>query len=113
MNIWARGQMPRISKVSFSREKVALNFDLEALFMNQNYVVKSKCEYEFWRICLEHSFGMLAALIGLNLGSWGHIACFLDIFSSPPVDDNFGLEALYSPRFVKVFKNVSANREDY
>jgi hypothetical protein len=31
----------------FFAEKVALNFDLEALFMNQNDVVKSKCEYEF------------------------------------------------------------------
>jgi hypothetical protein len=39
--------MPRVSKVTFFAEKVALNFDLEALFMNQNDVVKSKCEYEF------------------------------------------------------------------
>ncbi len=31
----------------FFAEKVALNFDLEALFMNQNYVVKSKCEDVF------------------------------------------------------------------
>ena len=31
----------------FFAEKVALNFDLEALFMNQNDVVKSKCEYDF------------------------------------------------------------------
>ncbi len=31
----------------FFAEKVTLNFDLEALFMNQNDVVKSKSEYEF------------------------------------------------------------------
>ena len=104
MNIWARGQMPRISKVSFSRETSALNFDLEARFMTQKDVVKSKCEYEFWRIRLGQSFGMLAALIGLNLGSWGHIACLLGIFSSTPVDDNLGLEALYSRRFGQGFQ---------
>ena len=104
MNIWARGLMPRVSKVTFFAEKVALNFDLEALFMNQNDVVKSKCEYEFWRIRLGQSFGMLAALIWLNLGSWGHIACLLDICSSTPVDDNLGLEALYSRRFGQGFQ---------
>jgi len=31
----------------FFAEKVALNFDLEALFMNQKDVVKSECEDEF------------------------------------------------------------------
>ena len=88
----------------FFAEKVGLNVDLEAQFMNQNDVVKSKFEYEFWRICLGQSFGMLAALIGLNLGSWGHIACLLDIFSSTPVDENSGLEALYSRRFGQGFQ---------
>ena len=56
---------------------------------------------------------MLAALIGLNLGSWGRIACLLDIFSSPTVDDNLGLQVLYSRRFGQGVQNVSANREDY
>ena len=97
----------------FFAEKVGLNFDLEAQFMNQNDVVKSKCEYEFWRIRLGQSFGMLAALIGLNLGSWGHIACLLDIFHLPQSTKILDSRPCILGDLVKVFKNVSANREDY
>ena len=45
---------------------------------------------------------MLDALIGLNLGSWGHIACLLDIFSSVLVYGEVGVK---DPDFIEEINN--------
>ena len=42
---------------------------------------------------------MLAAVFWLDLGPRAHTMCLVDIFSSAPADENFGLEAQYFQRF--------------
>jgi len=51
---------------------------------------------------------MLISAVGEKLGSKAHAEKIEDIFSSAPVDDNFGLEAQYFQQFCQDYHKCVA-----